>query len=140
MPLELVPLCTVTAQVRPPIAVGEGPAGMRNIVQVDRVTVEGERLAGVGEGGPAGDWIIVGPGGVGTLDVRFTFTTHDGATIFVQYNGRLDMRPPREERVIHVAPRFETGDPRYAWLNLVQAVGRGGFTDAGVVYEWFEVR
>ncbi|HMM49652.1 MAG TPA: DUF3237 domain-containing protein [Miltoncostaeaceae bacterium] len=139
MALELRPLCTVTAATLPPIMVGEGSAGTRMVVPVGRVELTGERLRGVGEGGPAADWVLVGPGGIATIDVRFSFTTDDGATIFVAYGGRMDPTPAREDRVIHVAPRFETGDPRYAWLNAVQAVGRGHFTAAGVQYEWFEV-
>lgn len=139
MAVELVPLCTFTAIVKPPLMVGEGPAGTRMIIEVERVRIEGERLSGGAEGGPSGDWVVIGPGGVATLDVRFTFTTDDGALVYVQYGGRMDTAPPREERVIHVAPRFETSDPRYAWLNRVQAVGKGGFTPEGVVYELYEV-
>lgn len=140
MSLELIPLCTATFTVRPPLMVGEGPAGTRMIIEVERVRIEGERLSGSGEGGPAGDWVVVGPGQVATLDVRFTFTTHDGALVFVQYNGRMDAAPPREQRVVYAAPRFETADERYGWLNAVQAVGRGRFSDEGVTYEWYEVR
>lgn len=140
MPLELAPLFTLTAVVRPPILVGETPAGTRMIVEVERVTIEGDRIRGSAEGGAAADWITVGPGGIATLDVRFTFTTDDGALVYVQYGGRMDANPPREDRVIHAAARFETSDPRYTWLNAVQAVGRGGFRPEGVVYEWYEVR
>jgi hypothetical protein len=140
MSVELVPLCTVEAETRPPVMIGDGPAGTRMIVEVERLRVEGERLRGTAAGAAGGDWVTVSPAGVATLDVRLTFTTHDGALVLVQYNGRMDARPPREERVVHVAPRFETGDERYAWLNLVQAVGVGRFVEGGVRYEWFEVR
>ncbi len=38
-------------------------------------------------------------------------------------------------------PRFETGDERYAWLNWIQAVGKGTVNeDLSVDYEWYEVR
>ena len=44
----------------------------------------------------------------------------------------------------YVAPAFETGDPRYAWLNAVQAAGKGKLTlNAGggqVDYELCELR
>lgn len=140
MSLELVPLCNVVVAVEPPSVVGEGPAGTRTIVGVREVRVEGERLRGTTPVGPGGDWLVIGPGGVATIDARFGFETHDGALVYVQYHGRMDASVPREERVIHVAPRFETADPRYAWLNLVQAVGRGTFGPEGVRYEWYEVR
>lgn len=140
MSIELVPLCTVRAVTRPALVVGEGPAGRRSIIEVASVRVEGERLRGGAEGGPAGDWVLMGPGDVGTVDVRFAFETDDGAVVFVQYGGRLDASVPRADWEIRVAPRFETADPRYAWLNMVQAVGKGRITPDGVTYEWFEVR
>ena len=42
---------------------------------------------------------------------------------------------------IYVAPRFATGDERYAWLNRIQAVGKGILNqDLSLDYEWYEVR
>jgi len=42
------------------------------------------------------------------------------------------------------APVFETGDPRYVWLNGVQAAGKGRLvpdTECGQLdYEFFEIR
>ena len=39
------------------------------------------------------------------------------------------------------APTFETGDERYAWLNRVQAVGKGIIRpDRTIDYEFYEVR
>ena len=41
----------------------------------------------------------------------------------------------------YVAPRFETGDERYAWLNGIQAVGKGIlYENLSLDYEWYEVR
>jgi Protein of unknown function (DUF3237) len=46
--------------------------------------------------------------------------------IFVQYQGRADLsRGLQLPLTVYVAPRFETGDERYAWLNRIQAVGKG---------------
>jgi hypothetical protein len=43
--------------------------------------------------------------------------------------------------ICYVAPRFETGDKRYAWLNGIQAVGKGTINqDLSVDYEWYEIR
>ena len=36
-------------------------------------------------------------------------------------------------------PRFETGDPRYAWLNSVVAVGEGRVRPSAVEYRVYEV-
>ena len=43
-------------------------------------------------------------------------------------------------RPIYVAPLFETGDPRYSWLNSIQAVGKGLLDGNRLSYEWFEAR
>ena len=42
---------------------------------------------------------------------------------------------------IYVAPRFETCGERYAWLNRIQAIGKGTVhEDLSLDYEWYEVR
>jgi hypothetical protein len=142
MAIELVPLCTMRLHGKPAVEVGTGPAGTRLIVDCVNVQVEGDRLRGQMDGRTTGDWILIGPEGTGTLDVRETLRTDDGAIIYVQYHGRLDgshgLKPPL---TCYVAPRFETGDERYAWLNRIQAVGKGTINeDLSVDYEWYEVR
>ncbi len=37
------------------------------------------------------------------------------------------------------APRFETGDERYAWLNDLVCVGEGKRTETGVAYRVYAV-
>ena len=55
----------------------------------------------------------------------------------IKYAKQLGKRP----LTVYVAPRFETGDERYAWLNRIQAVGKGTVNeDLSVDYEWYEVR
>jgi hypothetical protein len=68
--------------------------------------------------------------------VRTTLQTHDGATVFAHYRGRTDI----SEGAIYVAPLFETGDPRYAWLNAIQGMGKGILDGNRLRYEWFELR
>ena len=60
----------------------------------------------------------------------------------MQYQGKLDLsRGMQFPMTAYVAPRFETGDARYAWLNRIQAVGKGTLNeDLSVDYEWYEVR
>jgi hypothetical protein len=41
MAIELVPLCTVRIQLKPPIEVGAGPAGTRMIFELASVQVKG---------------------------------------------------------------------------------------------------
>src|ERR1700691_5989635 len=107
MAIELVSLCTMRLQSKPAVEVGTGPAGTRLIVDCIDVKVEGDRLRGQMEGRTTGDWILIGPEGTGTLDVRETLRTDDDAIIYVQYHGRLDgshgLKPPLK---CYVAPRF----------------------------------
>jgi hypothetical protein len=142
MAIELVPLCTMHQQIRPPIDVGAGPAGTRLVFENASVQVKGDRLSGELLGSAAADWAVLGPEGTGTIDVRETLRTDDGAVIFVQFTGRLDASQGWQfPTTVYVAPRFETGDERYAWLNRIQAVGKGTFNeDLSLDFEWYEVR
>jgi hypothetical protein len=141
MAIELVPLCTMQLQPGRVTEIGAGPAGTRMIFEVASGQVKGDRLRGRLEGITA-DWAFIGPEGTGTIDARMTLRTDDGAAIFVQYNGRVDVsRGLQLPLTVYVAPRFETGDERYAWLNRIQAVGKGiNNEDHTVDYEWYEVR
>lgn len=139
MTLELIPLCTVTVMLRDPIAVGDGPAGTRLIYEVDGATMQGDRLNGRMIGQASADWLTI-TGTIATLDVRATFETDDGAIILAQYSGRTDVSQGPGALPIYVAPRFETGDERYAWLNSIQAAGKGALDDLHLVYEWYELR
>ena len=142
MAIELVPLCSLHAQLKPPIEVGAGPSGTRLIIEVASARLKGERLAGEMVGTAGGDWVLVGPDGTGTLDVRVAFRTDDGAVVFVQYNGRADVSQGINlPLTVYVAPRFETCDERYIWLNRVQAIGKGiVHEDFSLDYEWYEAR
>jgi hypothetical protein len=71
------------------------------------------------------------------LDVRAQLLTDDGASLFVQYNGLLEMNQKVTDALakgastdygdqyFRTTPRFETGDPRYAWLNQSVFVAEG---------------
>ena len=95
-------------------------------------------------GSAVADWLLIGPEGTGTLDVRAALRTDDGAMIFMQYNGKLDSDLSQGLQLpvtVYVAPRFETCDERYLWLNRIQAVGKGiVHEDLSLDYEWYEVR
>jgi Protein of unknown function (DUF3237) len=82
MAIELVPLCTIRVQLKPPIEVGTGPAGTRMIFELASAEVKGDRLRGE-LGAAAADWAVLGPEGTGTLDIKWTLRTDDGATILV---------------------------------------------------------
>lgn len=141
--IELVPLCTMTVDLIPTLAIGTGPAGNRSIGGIAGVTVTGERLNATLAGPAAADW-LVRSGAIGVIDARITLRTDDGALIYMTYGGRLDMSNPSEGIYAYVAPVFETGDARYVWLNAIQAVGKSKLTlspgGGQLAYEFCEVR
>ena len=137
MAIDLIPLATAVFRVAP-IVVGPIDAGLRVIGEIVESTWTGERLQAAQVGRAGADWAIVTKDGIVQVDVRVTLKTHDGAIIYVQYRGRS--RPIDGANVIFVAPIFETGDERYAWLNGIQAVGRGAKTaELTVTYELYEL-
>lgn len=143
MPLELIPLCTITSTPEPPVDLGVTPAGQRYLVTIRESRWEGERLrAGLKPGLPAGDWMIIDANGTALIDIRETLETDDGALIHVQYQGRRDLARARAglDAPVYITPLFETSDPRYTWLNLIQAVGKGTVVDRSLVYEVYELR
>jgi hypothetical protein len=140
MTIQLVPLCTMTAELRRPFVLRGTPSGDRLVYEVASGVIEGERLRAKLCGQAAADWFTIGPDGTGTLDVRVLVETDDGAHVFIQYLGRTDTTVTGAP--IYSTPRFETGDDRYRWLNTVQAVGKGSLAENGttLTYEICEVR
>jgi hypothetical protein len=139
MTAELIPLATMTLEVRPPVVFDPTPAGGRWIVEAEAGRIEGDRIQAGIKGNANADWFVVGPGQVGTVDARLLAETTDGALVLLQYNGRVDLSAGPGP--IYIAPRFDTADERYDWLNKLQAVGKGAFVDRStLVYELYEVR
>ena len=113
------------------------------MVTIRDVVCVGERIrAHLKEGASAGDWMIVGPDATALIDIRLTLETEDGALIYVEYQGRRDFTQVYEgvDAPVYIAPRFETSDERYSWLNKIQAVGKGLVDGDSRVYDIYEVR
>jgi hypothetical protein len=136
VPFELVPLATVRVTRGEVHRLGATAFHRRVIGGISRGRWSGDRLnAAIVE--PGGDWAIPSTDGtVMLLDVRQTLRTDDGALVYVTYQGRCD----RGRGTYTVAPTFETDDERYAWLNVVQAIGQGRTEGDDIVYDMFEVR
>jgi hypothetical protein len=69
------------------------------------------------------------------LNVRLLLETHDGVTIPFQYSGRACIVDGNLR--IEVAGTFEAPQGPYAWLNDVQAFGRGVRIPEGVRYHFY---
>jgi hypothetical protein len=124
----------VAAELHP---VGPGPYGDRLEGTITGGEVTGERLEGELVGAAA-DWMLVGTDGFGRVDVRATVQTVDGAHVYVQYAGLLELTPavvalmqggdtPTDfgDQYVVTALRLETGDERYAWVNQAVFVAEG---------------
>lgn len=140
MSLELIPFCTYTARIDKPDLVADTPKGHRVIMGIKGARWEGERFNAVQRGDTAGDWLITGPDGTAMVDVRMSLRTDDGAFVYVEYQGRADWSAGPASAPAYSAPRFETGDERYLWMNKLQFVAKGTVDGTTVSYEVFELR
>ena len=114
-PLMRLRLTTAATQ-----AIGPTPHGTLSIFPITGGSFEGERLRGtVLDGG--GDWVTAAADGTFELDLRVTLETDDGAVIHMTFTGVRD----DASHYIRTLPRFETGAPKYAFLNRLLAVGIG---------------
>ena len=117
---EMTLRCVVNGGVVTP-----GPGPLRHARRRRRCRAErsrGERINGTMHGAGA-DWLLIGSDGYGRVDVRGQIVTDDGAAIYVQYFGLLEMNkavgtasidPTAEtgygDQYFRITPRFETGD------------------------------
>jgi hypothetical protein len=147
MSLECKSEFSFKVSLNPPVDFGVGPLGQRLYFEVTDGVATGERFNARAVGG-GGDWVVVGPDGYGRIDVRLQFETDDGAHVYLQYFGLLEINQvvgqamatgagtSYEDQYFRTTPRFETGDPRYAWMNQGVFVARGRLCEGGgVEYE-----
>jgi len=143
-------LFEIRISTAPPILTGATPAGQRMLVSIAGGTFEGPRMRGTVL--PTGnDAIMALPNGRLLLDVRTALRTEDGAAIYLSYKGVRNGPPEVIRRLgageavdpasyyFRTVMMFETGDPRYDWLNDLVAVGIGDRTPGGPVYRVFAV-
>ena len=137
--IELKPLATMEVQLGDQIDVGTGPKGHRMVVDVVSVKFTAEDFQAELATHDAADWATLSEDGtLASLDVRATLKTEDGAFIYVEYGGRMDMNTG----LLATAPTFQTGSPRYLWLNRIQAVASGSVNlETGLlVYTLYEAK
>ena len=139
----------------PPMDVGAMSDGQRVIFHVKGGVFDGPHLRGTVVPDAGADWIRIRPDGVGMLDVRFALETHDGALIYVHWQGRFwsaaedaayasDVTKADDPEgawryYFRTAPQFETSDPRYDWLNDIVAVTKSRTGDGGPIHRVFAV-
>jgi hypothetical protein len=130
--------------------IGSVPHGTRVTAPIASGHFEGPRLRGnVLPGG--GDWTLLRGDGVLELDLRITLETDDGALIYMTSFG-LRHGPPEVIATLargasvdpatyyfRTTPRFETGHPKYAFLNRLVAVSSGDRRPEGPIYTIDEI-
>lgn len=135
----------------PPETIGPLPEGLRVNFYSTGGEISGPRIRGKVRS-VGGDWATVRNDGVGRLDVRTTFETHDGALILVTYQGVVDFGEDGYERFLRgempavvrlrTSPRFATSHPEYLWLNRLFCLGVGEYRAAAseAKYDVYAVR
>jgi hypothetical protein len=144
-------LMTLQVAVATPQSIGAVPTGTRRTAPLSGGQFEGPRLRGIVLPGGSADWQLLRADGVLEMDLRVTLQTGDGALIALRSFG-LRHGPPeviaaiaRGETVdpgtyyFRTTPRFETSDPRYAFLNRIVAVATGDRRKEGPIYTIHEV-
>jgi hypothetical protein len=133
--MNLVQEFTLTAALKPPLPIGDGPIGTRVYYEAAGGEIVGDRIRGKLLGG--GEWALIGPDGFLRLDVRLQIETHDGAYLYIQYFGLLELNEAVQsaladgtgteygDQYFFTNPRIETGDERYAWVNTTFFIGEG---------------
>ena len=133
--MNLVQEFTLTAALKPPLPIGNGPIGTRVYYEAAGGEIVGDRLSGTLLGG--GEWALLRPDGFIGLDVRLQVETHDGAYLYIQYTGLLEVNEAvqgalgggvgteYDDQYFYTNPRIETGDERYAWANTTFFIGEG---------------
>lgn len=126
------PLLTLRLNTAPTQDIGAVPCGTRVTFPITGGSFEGDRLRG--KVLPCGgDWTIKRPDGVVELDLRIALETDDAALIYMTFVGIRDDGAPGGP-YFRTLPRFETAEPKYAFLDRLLAVGKGEVHADGLVH------
>jgi hypothetical protein len=138
-PYTLERLGQVRASLAPAEVIGQTPDGLRVNFRITGGEIIGERFNATVETGGA-DALRIREDGTAIVAVRTTLRTDDGARVFTEYSGVLDLGengfhkalrgefPPKPK--VYLAPRFVSASPAYSWLNRLQCMGIGYVTMA----------
>jgi hypothetical protein len=128
---------TYRLRVRGPLPPTQGsPRGARVYWEMAEATLEGPRIKAE-SAMPGMDWFAPGDDGFGRPDVRLQFKTEDAAIILLHYTGLVEMNAlftkasesggetRFEDHYMRMSLTFDTGEPRYAWLNQNLFIAEG---------------
>lgn len=141
--MKLEERLTISVKIGGVTVIGNGPAGFRQFIEVSSGTIKGEGLDAELTSG--GDWPTVAADGYARADIRYTAVTADGATLYVQGSGLIQLNEATDaalrdgqasefdDQYLRIVFTFETADERYAWLNTTLFVGAGRFREGGAI-------
>jgi uncharacterized protein DUF3237 len=133
-------------ELNPPQLVGPVLKGTRLISPFKNGLVKSDKINGkLVE--CSGDWGLIIDSTTFKVDSRATIETDDGALIYITYSGYSHSNAKTAALIgagkggelspsdyyFRTSVSFETGSPKYAWLNYVVAIGVGRFPAAGKV-------
>ncbi len=128
------------------------PLGGRLCWQVTTATLHGPRINAT-LAMPATDWMRLGADGIRRQDLRAQLTTDDGELILLRYDVALIRSSELflaalasggattfDDQYMRIAPQFEVGAGRHAWLGESLFLGRGRLTGPKAIeYEIYRV-
>lgn len=131
---------------------GGSPLGDRLCWQVAGATLHGPRIDAT-LAMPGTDWMRLGADGLRRPDLRAQLVTDDGELVLFSYDLGLIRSDERflaaleagaatgfGDQYMRIAPRFEVGAGRYAWLGESLFLGRGRLTGPkAIAYEIYRV-
>jgi hypothetical protein len=144
---------TYTETIDGPLGPTRGaPLGERVCWQISAASLCGPRIEAA-LAMPGSDWIRLGSDGIRRQDQRAQLQTDDGELILMRYDVAL-IRPGErflaaldtgdatgfDDQYMRIAPQFEVGAGRYAWLGESLFLGRGRLTGRrAIAYELYRV-
>lgn len=146
----LVHAFTVRATLDSVVELGPVDGGRRRFIPVTGGTVTGPALTGtVLPGG--GDWQVILPDGLTSIEARYFIKTGDGTVIEVTNPGVRTASPEVIERLakgetvdpkdyyFRTTPRFVVKDGPYGWMRRKVFVARGVRKPDSVVIDFYSV-
>ena len=142
-------ICRGRVNLADVIKAGETKSGERRMVPLTGGRFEGKIAGEVLPGGADTQWVR--PDGTAVVDARYMIKTDDGAVVYIHNHGLraipLDIvdRISNGENVdpstyyFRTNPEFESGSPKYAWLNDIIAVCSGARVGNSVILDFYEV-
>jgi len=137
MSVALVPLAILRITIARQTRIDGVPAGSRLIGEAATCELSGDRVR-ASQAGTSSDWLTLHADGSVSVDARLLLATPSGAALAITYRGKGAALPVTGTPV-YVTPTFETDDPALAWLNTIQAVGKGIRDGSSLVYEFHEL-